>query len=285
MTILVTGANGQVGQEFRRLAMDPALAFLFTGRDELDITDRGAVLRYFETHRPTHCINCAAYTAVDRAESEPGAAAALNENGAANLAYACALSSTRLIHLSTDYVFDGRGNRPYVETDPTGPTGIYGATKLAGERRCREEDPQSIVIRTSWVFSSYGSNFVKTMLRLMTERDQVRVVNDQHGCPTYAADLADSILHIIRAGEWTPGIYHIANEGETTWFQLAMEIRDRCGLTCAVEPIGTAGFPTAARRPAYSVLDTEKIRSVYGLAPRHWKEALADCLGRLGHRM
>jgi dTDP-4-dehydrorhamnose reductase len=282
MKILVTGADGQVGQAFRQLASgDSGMNFLFAGREDLDITDPEAVRRYFDSHQPTHCINCAAYTAVDRAESEPERSAAINAGGAGNLARACTATGARLIHLSTDYVFDGLGKRPYVETDPTGPTGVYGATKLAGEKRCVEENGASIIIRTAWVFSPFGTNFVKTMLRLMAERDRIAVVNDQRGCPTSAGDIADAIAGIIGSGTWVPGIYHFGNRGETTWFGLATAIQRMCGFDCAVEPVVTEDYPTAAKRPAYSVLDTGKIEAVYGIRPRNWEDALADCLTQL----
>ncbi|MFM2139250.1 MAG: hypothetical protein RJA57_1557 [Bacteroidota bacterium] len=281
--ILVTGANGQLGKELKRLAVQvPDFEFLFLSREDLPVHHPEMVRHYFNTYHPAYLINAAAYTAVDRAESEKDLAFQVNAEAVGILAAVCRQYGTRLIHISTDYVFDGQATAPYQEGAPTGPQCVYGASKCEGERQVAILDPDAVVIRTSWVYSEYGKNFVKTMLALMRERNEVRVVNDQSGCPTYAADLARAILDMIGSGSWHPGVYHFCNEGVTTWFEFAEAIRDLTGLPCRVLPIPTSDFPTAARRPAYSALDTSRIAAVWGIRPRAWKRALADCLKRLG---
>ncbi|TCJ17643.1 dTDP-4-dehydrorhamnose reductase [Flaviaesturariibacter flavus] len=282
MKILVTGAGGQLSSELTALASEfPQFEILALPVDALDITDRHQVAAVFERERPGACINAAAYTAVDKAEQDRDTAYAVNAYATGILAGACAAAGARFIHVSTDYVFDGQGTRPYREDDPTGPLGVYGASKLKGEELCFAADPSAIVVRTAWVFSSYGNNFVKTMLRLMGERPALSIVNDQHGCPTYAADLARTVLQILAGDKWVPGTYHFSNAGETTWYRFAEAIRDKAGLSCALQPITTDQYPTPAKRPAWSVLDTTKIRTTYGLHIRGWEECLDDCLEKL----
>lgn len=281
-TIIVTGANGQLGQELQRLAPDyPAYTFHFYSRAELDIADEAQVRRVFEAHKPAFCINCAAYTAVDKAESEQEAAFAINAEGTRNLAAISKEHSTRFVHISTDYVFNGMGEQPYKEDDTTDPVNLYGASKLKGEQLALEANPDSVLIRTSWVYSSFGNNFVKTMLRLMQSRTEISVVADQTGSPTYAADLAEAIVQIIGTDKWQGGIYHFSNEGVITWHEFAREIQHYTHLSCTVHPISTEQYPTPAKRPKYSVMDKQKIRQVYGIALLPWRSSLYRCLDLL----
>ena len=281
--ILVTGANGQLGRELQTLAASyPAFDFFFAGRDLLAVDDPQQIADIFSLHQPAWIINCAAYTAVDRAETDKDAAFRINGDGPGYLAAACRDSGARLIHLSTDYVFPGDSDIPLKETDATGPINIYGASKLAGEQQALAQHPQgTLIIRTSWVYSQYGSNFVKTMIRLMTERPAINVVEDQIGSPTYAADLAAAILHILAGGHFLPGIYHYSNEGRISWYQFALAIREDIGSTCTVNPIPTSGFPTPARRPHYSLLDKSLIRNTFQVAIPDWRPGLASCIAQL----
>lgn len=278
------GANGQLGMEFREIAdLYPQVNWFFAGKEELSITNEAAVRAYCQEHH-IHCIiNCAAYTAVDLAEQEPEQAFEVNGKAPGILASICAELGIRLFHISTDYVFDGTAVKPYKENDPVGPMNIYGASKLLGEERILQNAPeQAIIIRCSWVFGKYGKNFVKTMLRLMKERDLIRVVNDQQGCPTYAADLAATVMYIItQYPDPQPGIYHYCNDGITNWYVFAEAIRSMTGSSCTIEPIPTSSYPTPARRPAYSGLDTSLIRGTFQLNIPHWHESLAACIARL----
>jgi dTDP-4-dehydrorhamnose reductase len=280
-TILVTGANGQLGRKFREMAVSfPSYRFIFLSREELPVHDVESIKNTFTNYHPQYCINCAAYTAVDKAESEKEQAYLSNAEGPGILAAACGQYNTRLIHISTDYVFAGTATSPYKEDEATEPQSVYGASKLEGERRIFLLNPEALVIRTSWVYSEFGKNFVKTMLRLMKERKELGIVNDQTGAPTWAADLAAAILQIIHSGKWEPGTYHFSNTGAITWFDFAVAIRDMTGSNCRINPITTAEYPTAAKRPAYSVLDTTKIETVFGICPRYWKDSLQQCLAK-----
>lgn len=280
--IIVTGANGQLGRELQELAAAfPHFDFFFCTRTELDISNPESVAATFASYRPHYCINCAAYTAVDKAETEQAAAFAINAAGVRHLAAASAAHQAKLVHISTDYVFNGRGSQPYTEDHPTDPVNTYGRSKLQGEQEALEAHPDTVVIRTSWVYSAYGNNFVKTMLRLMKERPSVGVVADQQGSPTYAADLAQAVLQIISSGRWQPGIYHFTNAGEISWFDFADAIRVLTKASCTVQALTTEQYPTPAKRPAYSVMDTTKISQTYGVRPVPWKESLAICLARL----
>ncbi|HUR10796.1 MAG TPA: dTDP-4-dehydrorhamnose reductase [Flavitalea sp.] len=279
--ILVTGANGQLGMEFRELAAkQKKYEFIFLSRDELPVDNVHLIQETFDRYRPDFCFNCAAYTAVDKAESEKEKAFAVNAAGVQNLAKACVHSNTRLVHFSTDYVFDGLSSVAYQETAPTNPVSVYGLSKLKGEALSLLNDPSVIIIRTAWVYSAYGHNFVKTMLRLMQERAEIKVVHDQIGSPTYAADLAAATCQIIDIA-WQPGIYHFTNSGTASWFEFACAIRDSSGSSCKVMPIKTSEYPTAAKRPPFSLLDTRKIREQYDLNIPHWKESLERCLIKL----
>ncbi|MEM9920466.1 MAG: dTDP-4-dehydrorhamnose reductase [Bacteroidota bacterium] len=287
--ILVTGASGQVGQELQVLAQ--ALTdwtFLFTDVEKLDITNREMVAEFFGKHQPDFCFNCAAYTAVDKAESEQELANRINKEGAAYLAEACQANGTFLVQLSTDYVYHNDCNRPLVETDPTTPQGVYAATKLGGDLAVLESGADAIVIRTSWVYSSFGHNFVKTMIRLGAERDALRIIFDQVGTPTYARDLAQAMLQVaeqVAGGQkdiaQIRGIYHYSNEGVTSWFDFAQAIFELCQIDCQIEAIETKDYPTPASRPSYSLLNKAKIKSTFGIGIPHWRDGLQRCLKAL----
>jgi dTDP-4-dehydrorhamnose reductase len=280
--IIVTGANGQLGSELRFLSEAyPDYAFHFFGRTELAIDDEQEVNARFAALKPAFCINCAAYTAVDKAESEMEQAFKINGWSTGILAKASALCGARFIHVSTDYVFNGQGTRPYLEDDAVEPVNAYGASKLNGEQLALENNPEAVIIRTSWVYSEYGANFVKTMIRLMKDRETLGVVSDQQGSPTYAADLALVIMNIIGADVWKPGIYHYSNEGVITWFDFASAIREMIKSNCIVNPIKSEQFPTPAKRPAYSVFDTSKLKQTFSLEIPHWKDSLAICIEKL----
>jgi len=288
-SILVTGANGQVGQELQQLAAKfPQFEFTFTDVDDLDITDLAAVALFFAKENFDYCLNCAAYTAVDKAEENADLAETINVTGAEHLAKACAEHHVRLLHLSTDYVYHNDQNTPFRETDATNPQSVYARTKLEGEQAARAANPQTLVIRTSWVYSSFGHNFVKTMLRLGRERDHLRVVFDQIGTPTYAHDLAEAMLTLVRkiennevdAAQWS-GIYHYSNEGVTSWYDFAVAIFELENIACAVTPIRSEEYPTAAQRPPFSLLDKAKIRETFGLKIPHWRGSVQACLQKL----
>jgi dTDP-4-dehydrorhamnose reductase len=280
--ILVTGANGQMGKELQQLAPSfPQYEFIFLSRADLPIHHFEMVRHFFEGYHPQYLINCAAYTAVDRAEEERDKAFQVNGEAVGVLAAICKAQHCQFIHMSTDYVFDGVATVPYTEKAPTNPQSVYGASKLLGEQEAMRFNTDSLIIRTSWVYSEFGKNFVKTMLKLLQEKEEVSVVNDQFGSPTYAADLAEAILKIIGSGKWEAGIYHYCNEGVISWFEFASAIKEMTANTCTIKPIPGSAYPTAAKRPAYSALDTSKIRVVYSVENKDWKESLASCLARL----
>jgi dTDP-4-dehydrorhamnose reductase len=280
--ILVTGSNGQLGKELKQLeSAYPQFDFIFLSREDLPIHHFELVRNYFKGYKPDYLINCAAYTAVDRAETEKDLAFQVNAEAVGVLAAICHENNTRLIHISTDYVFDGTANVPYNEDDHVNPQSVYGVSKLTGEKEALYFNPDTIIIRTSWVYSAYGKNFVKTMIRLMSEKDSLNIVNDQLGSPTYAADLADVILQIINSGNWIPGIYHFSNDGIISWYDFAVAIKEMAGLQCNLNPITTYQYPTPARRPAYSVLDKTKIKEKYGIGLKNWKDSLRICLDHI----
>ena len=286
-TILITGANGQVGSEFRVLSKAyPQYNFLFVAKDELSIDDVDAVKKYFDQHSIQYCVNCAAYTAVDKAEAETEKAYLINADAVGNLAAVCKTHGAQFIHISTDYVFDGTATTPYLESNPVKPIGVYGASKLKGEQLALQNDPATIIIRTSWVYSSFGNNFVKTMLRLMKERESISVVNDQQGCPTYAADLAKAIMQIIINYQLsvinsTNRVFNYSNAGVINWHQFAVAIKELTNSKCIVNSIPSSQYPTPAKRPQYSVLDTAKIRETYAITIPAWKDSLVTCLALL----
>ena len=280
--ILVTGANGQLGMELQQLSKAyPLFEFIFTTREEMPLDNPGAISNFIAKHQPQYFINCAAHTAVDKAESEKELAYQINAEAPGIIAKACKENNVQLIHISTDYVFNGTGTVPYKESDATDPVNLYGDSKLQGEKKVMEFNPDSIIIRTAWVYSEFGKNFVKTMLRLMADKDQISVVSDQSGTPTYAADLAEAILQIISSQQWTPGIYHFSNEGAITWYDFAVAIKELSGSNCKVNPITTSQYPTPAKRPGYSVLDKTKIRQTFSIPPKDWKASLSICLQKL----
>jgi dTDP-4-dehydrorhamnose reductase len=277
--ILVTGSNGQLGKELKQIADNYSqFNFVFASREDLKLHHFGLVENFFIATKPQYCINCAAYTAVDKAEAEQDMAMLVNGEAVGNLAAVCKKYQTKLIHISTDYVFDGESETPYKEGDATGPINTYGKSKLLGEQLCMKEDDDAIIIRTSWVYSSFGHNFVKTMMRLMNERNELNVVADQIGSPTYAADLANATMDIISSGKWESGIYHYSNEGKISWYEFAQAIKEITGSKSVVHPIETAQYPTPARRPHYSLLNKEKIKSIYAVAVPEWKEGLKKCI-------
>ena len=281
--ILVTGSNGQLGSELRQYAHTPGLVFNFTDRSTLHLDTEAAVSDYIERLQPQYVINCAAYTAVDKAEQPEAQAEAesINADAVGYLAEACATYGAKLIHISTDYVFDGTASRPYRPSDPVNPLSVYGATKLKGEILAGQYT-DAVIIRTAWVYSAFGKNFVKTMVRLMSEKPAINVVADQYGSPTYAADLAAAIIHIVQSGKWAPGIYHYTNEGQTSWYGFAMAIRELTNSPCEVNPIPSAAYPTPARRPGYSVLDKSDIKQTYDIIIPDWKDSLKKCMRTLG---
>lgn len=283
--ILITGANGQLGHELRRLSIDNPFHWTFTDVEDLDITQATLVEQIISAGRYDFCLNTAAYTAVDKAESDVERAQQINVDGVRNLAAACHKHGCQLIHISTDFVFGGQGGKPFTEEDATSPDSVYARTKREGEQAALQADPNTLIIRTAWLFSSFGSNFVKTMLRLGREREVVSVVNDQIGCPTYAADLAALMVRYLHECEnghpALSGIYHFTNEGVASWYDLVHAVFEMAHLPARLLPIPTTAFPTPARRPSFSVLNKEKIKGTLNLPIRHWREALAECLKRI----
>lgn len=286
--VLVTGANGQLGQSLKAISNDyPQFEFHFAGRDSISIDNADAVNAVFSAFQPGYVINAAAYTAVDKAESDQQGAIAVNGKAVGILAEASKKAGAGFIHVSTDYVFDGLSEEPYAEDHPTDPVNNYGASKLAGEKLALEKNDSSIIIRTAWVYSEFGNNFVKTMLRLMKDRKEIGVVYDQVGAPTFATDLARAILDIIAKTSsnelsWTPGLYHYSNMGKISWFDFAESIKSKTNQACKVNAITTPEFPTPAKRPAFSLLDTSKIRTTYQLDIPEWEKSLDVCLTKLG---
>ncbi|MDP3679608.1 MAG: dTDP-4-dehydrorhamnose reductase [Flavobacterium sp.] len=273
--ILVTGSKGQLGSELAVLSKNyNQFEWFFTDRDELDLCDLVALETKLTTISPQFIINCAAHTAVDRAESERELSDVLNHQAVAVLAKWSQVNDCKLIHVSTDYVFDGTAATALTETAPTNPINVYGMTKLAGEKACLQENPNSIIIRTSWVYSSFGNNFVKTMSRLMQERDSLNVVNDQIGSPTYAADLAQAIIIILTHDNWQAGIYNFSNEGEISWYEFALAIKEIGGFDCEISGISSSAYPTPAKRPQYSLLDKTKIKDTFEVVVPKYKQSL-----------
>ena len=285
--ILVTGANGQLGSELRRISsFHSGFEFLFATKEDLPIDKPWSINYFFNRYQPQYCINCAAYTAVDKAESEKELAFKINTEAVGMLATACKKQKTEFIHISTDYVFDGMATTPYKEESLKNPTGVYGLSKSEGESLAFENNERTIIIRASWVYSAFGKNFVKTMLSRMNEKTEINVVNDQWGSPTYAVDLAETILQVISSptGKNSPdiwGIYHFCNKGIITWYEFANAIKELSGLNCKINPISTQQYPTTSKRPAYSALDTTKIQQTFHIELKNWKESLAVCLGQI----
>ena len=284
--ILVTGSNGQLGSEIKELSSNYNYNFFFTTRDDIDITSKDSIKEFCQTNSINVIINCAAYTAVDKAQSDIENADLVNRKAVKKLSIVAKELNIKLIHISTDYVFDGKNFKPYVEEFQTNPQSVYGKTKLDGENEIRDINPlNSIIIRTSWVYSYYGNNFVKTMLRLGKEKEELGVIFDQIGTPTYAKDLAKTILDIIPQIENSKvEIYNYSNEGVLSWYDFAKEIMKMAKLNCKINPIETYQYPTPAKRPHFSLLNKSKIKSKFNLEIPYWKDGLDDCLKRLGER-
>lgn len=290
MNILVTGANGQLGNELRCLSVSSPFHFIFTDVNDipgvetvyLDITNIDSVRFLCASENVDVIINCAAYTNVDKAETDMALAGLLNSDAPGNLARVCAERGATLFHISTDYIFNVKSARPVREDEPADPQSVYGRTKLAGEKAVIDSLCKSIIIRTAWLYSPFGKNFVKTMLDLTGSRDNVKVVYDQVGTPTYAYDLAKAIVHIIGSGQMDrTGVYHFSDEGAISWFDFAMEICDLSGHNCKVDPCLSSEFPSKVVRPSYSVLDKSLIKNTFGVEVPYWKDSLKDCLKRL----
>lgn len=283
--IAVSGKNGQLGMELQVVARNVSdFDFAFTATEELDITSEQAVDTFFELHRPAFFVNAAAYTAVDRAETDQERALKVNGEAPGYIAGKCLEYNCQFITISTDYVFNGHGTRPYLPDDNTEPVNYYGHSKRVGEENTMSNNPGSIIIRTSWVYSEFGNNFVKTMLRLMRDRQELSIVSDQTGSPTYAKDLAEAIISIARkknAGIENAGIYHYCNKGIISWFEFAAAIKEIAGLSCELKQINSAEYPTPARRPNYSALDTTSIERDFGIQPKNWRASLDACLRQL----
>ncbi|HEY8660897.1 MAG TPA: dTDP-4-dehydrorhamnose reductase [Hanamia sp.] len=285
ISILVTGANGQLASEIKSIASYfPSYQFLFTTKEDLPIENKEAVKLFFEKHQIDYCINCAAYTAVDKAESEKEKAFLINADAVGEMASVCKDHQTKFIHISTDYVYDGSKEMALKEDDAVAPLNVYGWSKLKGEELALNRNSTSLIIRTSWVYSSFGNNFVKTMLRLFKEKDEINVVADQYGSPTYAADLAEVIMLFVQrmeAGENFSGIVNYSNSGITTWYEFAVAIKNLVNSNCKINPIPTSSYKTAATRPQHSVLDTSKIKNLIQIDIPFWKDSLKKCISEL----
>jgi len=280
MVVLVTGSSGQLGQSLQHIAPNhKAIQFVFCTSSDLNITDIAQCHAVFKQYQPNYCINAAAYTAVDKAESEPEKAYAINVTGAKNIAEVCKAYNTVLFHISTDFVFDGTQKSPYTEEDLPNPTGVYGKTKLEGEKAVQQTWEKHYILRTSWVYSQFGHNFMKTMLRLASERDTISVVNNQIGTPTHAVDLANTLVQLIAVDNQQPttpnfGIYNFSNEGQCSWYDFAKKIFEVNNIQIDLKAIPTSSFPTPAQRPAFSVLDKSKIKNTFGLSIKNWEACL-----------
>lgn len=282
MNILITGCNGQLGNEIQLIQpLYPQHIFFNTDVEQLDITNQQAVEDYVNENAIDGIVNCAAFTAVDKAEEQQQLCQAINAEAPAYLAYAVAQRGGWMIQISTDYVFDGTNHTPYTEDDDTCPDSVYGSTKLVGELNVQKLCPNSMIIRTAWLYSTFGNNFVKTMIRLGKEKTSLGVIFDQIGTPTYARDLARAIFTAIEKGI-EPGVFHFTNEGVTSWYDFTKAIHRLAGITtCKVRPLHTSEYPTPAHRPHYSVLDKKKIKQTYGIEIPHWEESLCECIGKM----
>lgn len=282
--ILVTGANGQLGNEMRLQSVNSANRYLFTDVAELDITDAKVVKQCVDDNKIDIIVNCAAYTNVEKAEEETATANLLNNRAAGNLAVAAKQIGATLIHISTDYVFQGNGNLPCREQEPTDPLGVYGRTKLAGEQAIIDSGAKHLIFRTSWLYSEFGNNFLKTMLRLTAERETLNVVFDQVGTPTYAGDLAYVIFDLIETDRYSgnEGIYHYTNEGVCSWYDFTVEIAAAAGHDkCRITPCHSAEYPSKVQRPAFSVLDKSKVKQTFGIEIPHWRQAMMRCIQKM----
>lgn len=278
-TILITGSKGQLGNEMQQAAkLFPAFQYIFTDVEELDICDKNTLNEFVKANNVNFIVNCAAYTAVDKAEDDVELCFKINRDAVRNIAEVANQNHIKVVHVSTDYVFDGTNYLPYSEDMPVCPATVYGKSKLEGEQALLESCEQAVILRTAWLYSSFGNNFVKTMIKLGTERDSLNVIFDQVGTPTYAADLADSILNILSQDAFVPGIFHFSDEGVCSWYDFTKTIHRIARITCDVRPIETKDYPARTPRPHYSVLNKAKIKSTYGISIPHWEESLEKCI-------
>jgi len=278
-TILITGSHGQLGNEMQQAAIRfPAFNFLYTDVEDLDICDKAALSDFVKANKVNIIVNCAAYTAVDKAEDDVALCYKINSDAVRNIGEVASENNLKVVHVSTDYVFDGTNYLPYNEDQPVCPATVYGKSKLAGEQALMETCKQAVILRTAWLYSSFGNNFVKTMMKLGTDRDSLNVIFDQVGTPTYAADLANTILKVLSHETFVPGIYHFSDEGVCSWYDFTKSIHRIAGITCNVQPIETKDYPARTPRPHYSVLNKAKIKSTYGMVIPHWEESLVRCI-------
>jgi len=281
-TILITGSHGQLGNEMQQAAIRfPAFQYLYTDVEELDICDKNAIDVFVKANKVNIIVNCAAYTAVDKAEDDAELCYRINRDAVRNIGEVAHENKLKVVHISTDYVFDGTNYLPYEENMPVCPATVYGKSKLEAEQALLESCEQAVILRTSWLYSSFGNNFVKTMMKLGSERDTLKVIFDQIGTPTYAADLADTILRVLSHETFVPGIYHFSDEGVCSWYDFTKTIHRLAGISCAVHPIETKDYPARTPRPHYSVLNKAKIKSTYGILIPHWEESLEKCIDLL----
>ena len=278
-TILITGSHGQLGNEMQQTAKRfPQFNYLYTDIEELDICDKAALDAFVKANAVNVIVNCAAYTAVDKAEDDVELCYKINADAVRNIGEIAAENNLKVVHVSTDYVFDGTNHIPYTEDQPVCPATVYGKSKLAGEQALLKTCKQAVILRTAWLYSSFGNNFVKTMMKLGTERDSLNVIFDQIGTPTYAADLAEAIMRIVSCRNFIPGIYHFSDEGVCSWYDFTKSIHRLAGITCDVHPIETKDYPARTPRPHYSVLNKAKIKSTYSIVIPHWEESLERCI-------
>jgi len=278
-TILITGSHGQLGNEMQQAAKSfPAFNYLYTDIEDLDICDRAALNAFVKANKVNIIVNCAAYTAVDKAEDDVELCYKINSDAVRNIGEVASENNLKVVQISTDYVFDGTNHIPYTEDQPVCPDTVYGKSKLAGEQALMASCKDAVIIRTAWLYSSFGNNFVKTMIKLGTERDSLNVIFDQIGSPTYAADLAHAILKVLSHETFVPGIYHFSDEGVCSWYDFTKTIHRIAGITCDVHPIETKDYPARTPRPHYSVLNKAKIKSTYGIVIPHWEESLERCI-------
>ena len=278
-TILITGSNGQLGNEMQQAAVRfPDFDYIYTDVAELDICDKSALNAFVKANNVNIIVNCAAYTAVDKAEDDVELCYKINRDAVRNIAEVATENKVKVVHVSTDYVFDGTNYLPYTEDMPVCPATVYGKSKLEGEHALLENCKESVILRTAWLYSSFGNNFVKTMIKLGTERDSLGVIFDQVGTPTYAADLADAILQLLSNETFVPGIYHFSDEGVCSWYDFTKTIHRMANITCDVKPIETKDYPARTPRPHFSVLNKGKIKSTYGISIPHWEVSLEKCI-------
>ncbi len=279
MKFLITGSDGQLGSELRLISKkNKNHKWFFSDIKDLNFTDLKKINFYLEKINPTLIINCAAYTNVDKAESEPKLAELINYKAIESISKWCFTNKAKLIHISTDYVFDGKSSIPLSEKAPTNPLNVYGLTKLKGEQVCFKNNPNSIIIRTSWLYSSFGKNFVKTISSLMKKNSSLKIINDQIGSPTYAKDLAETIITIIKYKDWIPGLYHYSNEGRASWYDFALDIKKTFGFKTNLEGVSSDHYPTLAKRPKFSLLDKSKIKKTFNIIVPNYEESLKNCI-------